>query len=360
MKPTIWFRSTRERYDQLFSPMSSQLQENLIFIGITTYNRLDLLRESVLSILNQTYKTFILVISNDNPERVLTLENLTLPFDSRIVIVNQRRNLGEIANLNWLMNYAQAPYFTWLADDDLLHPDYLRIMVNELNKDPKLPAVFSNYIHGVIPPDHFSRPVVAVPVTISSENFLLLYSARKLQLIGCYGLFRIEEIRRIGGFIQLGKGFSPGSDTLIPILLAANSVIRYVDIPLVYLRTHDDSVSSTSSDLQAYISAEYDFLRFLRAIIEKFSHDLQSQVIRNFREWFMENHLSVLYRDLTLSRTARNITFMRVEIGNNYRIAKEFGFLLVNINLFFKAMRLAILRTLQESWVRKLRNGMRK
>ena len=313
----------------------------------------------MLSILNQNYKNFILVISNDNPERVLTLENLNLPFDSRIIIVNQRINLGEIANLNWLMNYAQAPYFTWLADDDLLHPDYLRIMANELSKDPKLPAVFSNYIHGPVPSEKFYAPVVPAPITLKSDKFLELYSARQLSLIGSYGLFKIEELRRIGGFRKLGKGFSPASDTLIPLLIASEFDIRYIDSPIVFLRTHQASISSSSTDLNAYISAELDFLLILRTVVSKFPKKLENQVIENFRGWFTENHLAVIYRNTNLSKPLKLTRYFRTELYNNYNLTNKYNFPLVSTYLLYATIKLLVIRIVQESWVHKLVHWMR-
>jgi glycosyltransferase involved in cell wall biosynthesis len=328
--------------------ISIDMEQPRISIGMTTYDRTELLRESVLSILNQNYKNFTLVISNDNPERVLTLENLNLPFDSRIIIVNQRINLGEIANLNWLMNYAEAPYFTWLADDDLLHPDYLRIMVNELNKDPKLPAVFSNYIHGPVPSERFYAAVVPAPITLKSDKFLELYSARELSLIGCYGLFKIEELRRIGGFRKLGKGFSPASDTLIPLLIASEFDIRYIDSPIVFLRTHQTSVSSSSTDLNAYISAELDFLLILRTVVSKFPKKLGNQVIENFCEWFSDNHLTVIYRQRNLRTLGKLIQFFRIELTTLRYLTENRTLNMMSYRLLANSVKKFLIRFAQE------------
>jgi len=335
------------------------MEQPRISIGMTTYDRTELLRESVLSILNQSYENFELIISNDNPSRKLTKKNLILPNDSRVSIINQEDNLGELANLNWLMNYSQGKYFTWLADDDLLHPEYLEVMINELRSNDHLPAVFSNYMHGSVPSEKFYAPVVAAPITLKSENFLQLYSARKLSLIGSYGLFKIEELRRIGGFRKLGKGFSPASDTLIPLLIASEFDIRYIDSPIVFLRTHQASVSSSSTDLNAYISAELDFLLILRTVVSKFPKKLGNQVIENFREWFTENHLAVIYRNTNLSKPLKLTRYFRTELNNNYNLTNKYNFPFVSTNLLYKSIKLLVIRIVQESWVYKLAHWMR-
>ena len=75
----------------------------LITIGLTTYNRPDCLKESVLSVLNQKYKNFRLIIGNDFPESKVTFETLGIDKDSRIDIINFEENIGEIDNLNYLL-----------------------------------------------------------------------------------------------------------------------------------------------------------------------------------------------------------------------------------------------------------------
>ena len=71
-----------------------------ITICLTTYNRLNLLRESVKSVLNQTFKDFQLVIANDYVEKEISMKNLNLSNDPRVKIINNKKNLGEIDNSN--------------------------------------------------------------------------------------------------------------------------------------------------------------------------------------------------------------------------------------------------------------------
>jgi len=47
-------------------------------IGIPTYDRIELLRHTVLSILNQTFKNFEILIANDCTQKKLTYKKLGL------------------------------------------------------------------------------------------------------------------------------------------------------------------------------------------------------------------------------------------------------------------------------------------
>lgn len=78
-----------------------------ITIGITTYDRPEFLKEAVNSVLNQSYKNFELIISNDFIEAPISFSSLGIKSDSRIRIVNQKKNLSEVRNMNFLLESAK-------------------------------------------------------------------------------------------------------------------------------------------------------------------------------------------------------------------------------------------------------------
>ena len=65
-----------------------------ISIGITTFDRTDLLIQSVKSALSQTYANIEIIIGNDNQARKLSLESLGLAHDLRVHIENHSKNLS--------------------------------------------------------------------------------------------------------------------------------------------------------------------------------------------------------------------------------------------------------------------------
>ena len=113
-------------------------------IAIPTYNRVDLLRQTVLSIINQTFSNFEIIISNDFIEKKLTQEKLDI-FDDRIKIYNNIKNLGEIKNMNYLLSLANGKYFAWQFDDDIYALNFLETINNTFKREEDLNAVFSSY-----------------------------------------------------------------------------------------------------------------------------------------------------------------------------------------------------------------------
>ncbi len=76
-----------------------------ISVLMSVYNDENLLKESIESILNQTYENFELLICNDssldNTSKVLSFYEKN---DSRIKVINNKKNIGLTKSLNKLIN----------------------------------------------------------------------------------------------------------------------------------------------------------------------------------------------------------------------------------------------------------------
>jgi glycosyltransferase involved in cell wall biosynthesis len=269
-----------------------------ISIGVTTYDRLEMLVETVSSILAQTHENLEILIGNDNPERNLTMSDLGLGFDPRIIIVNHPKNLGEINNLNWLLKNSSGRYFTWLSDDDIIHPQHLEILARELLSREELSCTFSGYTSdkSLFEKSKEKDLMLSEFLQMDSENFILKYSDREIAIIGCYGLFKRSNLLAVGGFISLGEGFSPYSDTLIPIMLSSHSMISVTESPSVFFRAHSESLSNSFTDVRELLNAEWDFIQILVGIVSEFPTLIRIEIFKNFSSWFRDNHLTVISR----------------------------------------------------------------
>lgn len=129
-----------------------------ITVGIVTYNRPEFLKEAVASVLQQSFANFELIISNDYQEAAVTFESLGIERDPRVKIINQNPNLGEVRNMNHLLEIAQGEWFVWLCDDDLLHPEFLKLASQALleRQESGVVGFFSNYLAASSPVGAFS------------------------------------------------------------------------------------------------------------------------------------------------------------------------------------------------------------
>jgi len=121
-------------------------------------------------------------------------------------------------------------------------------------------------------------------------------------MVGCYGVMRLAELQRVGGIPKLGNSFSPYADTLVPMLLCQHGELYWMDEPLIFLRTHEGSLSCKSEDFAAYTSAEKDFLERMKEICENDALREKKEVyVANMVRWFSENQMAVLSRVDSLS-----------------------------------------------------------
>jgi glycosyltransferase involved in cell wall biosynthesis len=95
-------------------------------VGLPVFNGARTLRETLDSLMVQTFDAFELFVS-DNASTDATPDILAeyAARDARIRIVRQPRNRGAIANLHYLLEHARTPLFTWFAADDVCAPTFL-------------------------------------------------------------------------------------------------------------------------------------------------------------------------------------------------------------------------------------------
>jgi hypothetical protein len=104
-----------------------------VTVGIPTYNRSGLLRETVASVLAQTYENVRVLIS-DNASDDDTAEVVASFGDARIEYLRAEENVGMIGNFNRVIEHARTEYLMLLPDDDLLYPDHLSETVAVLER----------------------------------------------------------------------------------------------------------------------------------------------------------------------------------------------------------------------------------
>lgn len=121
----------------------------LISIVIPTFNRMDLLKEAVESVLFQrAFRDFevIVVENNDSSHHDAEVAQLFNVYnDPRLFYYRNEKNIGMTGNWNRCIELARGEWISILHDDDLLHPDFLSETTKVLNDND---LVVSNVIVG--------------------------------------------------------------------------------------------------------------------------------------------------------------------------------------------------------------------
>ena len=97
-----------------------------ISVVMSVYNEpVDWIRQSIDSILNQTFRYFEFIIINDNPEGISQKKMLKdfAAKDNRIKIIENEENKGLTKSLNIGISKATGKYIARMDADDISMPD---------------------------------------------------------------------------------------------------------------------------------------------------------------------------------------------------------------------------------------------
>ncbi len=271
-----------------------------ITIGLITYNRPELLKRALHSLLKQSFKDILIYIGNDYTQSKITYKSLNIKKTKKVKIFNYKKNKGERNNMNFLLKKAKTEWFTWLADDDFFHEKFIEHLFYQMQiyKKSNPVACFSNYSRLKLD-KAIKKKIFSI---YDKEEFLNGFSQKKIRLIGTFGLIKTKILKKIKGIHATGKSFSidgnithhyPYCDTLIPILLSNFGKIIWVDQRLIYLNTDQNSVSSFTKEYDVYLSAEKYIINQLNNVMKKKVKDKKS-IILNFKNWFYFNRLNVI------------------------------------------------------------------
>lgn len=115
--------------------MASELTAPFFTIGIPNYERPHFLREALANILAQSFSDFEVIVSDDcSKEDIASVLN-EFP-DARLRWIRQEKNLGAIANFNYVIRQARGRYIVLHQNDDLLHRDFLQRAYQAFQQHP--------------------------------------------------------------------------------------------------------------------------------------------------------------------------------------------------------------------------------
>lgn len=109
-----------------------------VSIGLPVYNGEKSIRNTLDSILSQTFKNFKLIISdNGSTDSTYIICQEYVLRDKRIEYIRQNKNMGVNWNFNFVLKQSNSEYFIWVASDDTWHSEFLQknIYVLDNNKD---------------------------------------------------------------------------------------------------------------------------------------------------------------------------------------------------------------------------------
>ena len=213
----------------------SFIKSPAVSVVIATYNRAELLTETIESVLKQTFRDFELIVvddgSTDNTEKVLK------SYGDRLHYIHQE-NRGPSAARNAGIQYARASWISIQDSDDICAPDHLESLYRCVEKRTDLRMVFANgaYLNDpkckTIIPLKKSRRLAERGVQL---NDLFSVSIVRLQA----ALLSREALLSIGG---LDENLRIAMDLDLAFRFFMRFPIAYLDKVVFFYRRHEGNI----------------------------------------------------------------------------------------------------------------------
>jgi teichuronic acid biosynthesis glycosyltransferase TuaG len=154
-----------------------ELDSNLVSVIMPAYNCQAFLKESVLSVIAQTYTDWELLIVDDaSQDQTLTTARDLALLDRRIRVIHLDKNMGVANARNAGLDAANGRYVAFLDSDDLWLPEKLETQIEFMQRSAT-PFSFTQY-RRFASSGMLSKPI-AVPDSVTYEQLL------KGNVIGC-------------------------------------------------------------------------------------------------------------------------------------------------------------------------------
>lgn len=263
-----------------------------VSVCIPVYNGSEYIKESIDSVLAQTYKNFELIVcdncSTDNTGEIVRNYN-----NPGIRYVRNQKNLGGVGNANRCLELATGEYISIWHHDDCMMPDNLERKVRVLDEHPDVGFVHSNLIlidekGTVVSPNIWNEDSRHDYVENGMDAFRKFMSCIHLGANVFVGavLARRECYDRIGAF---STELPHVEDVEMWLRMSLFYNVACIGTPLVKYRVHLKSMSSGFGDYETLPYLKEHYLA-ARIIFEKYSdripqvHELKRQVLRSFGE----------------------------------------------------------------------------
>ena len=250
------------------------MEQPKVSIIIPVYNRADIIAETILSALNQTYKNLeIIIVDNCSTDNTYEIIEKFAKDDGRISFYKNSTNVGPVRNWMECLKYISGEYTKILWSDDQISTTFIEKTLRLFDNDTAFvitnTVVYSKNIgDGSV---HFFLSTEK----ITTEEFIegLILSTLHLSVSPGCAIFRTQDVKdNLLLNIPNNEGldfskYGAGNDALIFLLTAAKyKYVKSVNTVESYFKKHPDSFSMVN---RLNIYYEWAFLYFVKLQSQK-------------------------------------------------------------------------------------------
>lgn len=240
--------------------------DKLISIVLPTYNGSKFIKQSIESIIKQSYKNWELIIVNDaSTDNTLEIIEEFLQ-DSRIKLISNSSNLKLPKSLNIGFKNAKGSYLTWTSDDNYYKEQALEKMLQFLEENQEFSMVCTNFT------------ILYKHKTKLNNTSVKLEDLLNGNSIGACFLYRREILTSIG-FYDENKFLIEDYDYWLRIALVKK--IAKLEDNLYFYRVHQKSLGS-KNEMLIFERKKEVIKHYLPLFIEKFEYLKNTNCYKDF------------------------------------------------------------------------------
>ncbi len=201
------------------------MESPLITIGLPVYNSERYLRQSLDSLLAQTYSDFVLIISdNASTDGTAKICREYAAADQRIKYSRNETNIGNPRNFNRVFELTTTRYLKWSTADDFWEKSFLERALDVMERDPAIalcypqavivdadggnPTNYDDVLHLVQenPADRFLSLITSIKLAHQHLGLIRMSYLRQTHLLGTYvasDINLLAELTLYGKFFEL-------------------------------------------------------------------------------------------------------------------------------------------------------------
>lgn len=277
---------------------------NALTIYILCHNRTDDARQAIFSVLQQDDRNFTLTVSdnssNDDVAQMLKREFPEVHYIRRLPM------LPALEHFNRCIEDAQSDYFCLFHDDDLMSPDFVSVMKQNIHDYPSVIAFGCNAkieSFGKLAVRPSFRSFRSHELISSPRELAMRYFSRAQSGIAPFPSYVYN--RRLVAERRIPADGGKYADVTWLLSLVGTGPIVWISKPLMTYRMH------ASND--GNVESMRDRLRFLR-YLKQHKDEIGESVLQDYRCSFIYKKISKLDDSLHVERRKLAISFL-----NTYR-----------------------------------------
>lgn len=253
------------------------------------------LKESISSILAQTYQNFEFIIVNDaSPDNIK--EVVDSFHDSRIQFKINRSNIGGrnlVENWNHCIQFAHYDYIILATDDDIFESTYLQDAIVLLSKYPEV-NILRTGVRLVDESGNIRDYEYPLKEYMTCKEFTLLWSKGGLHSCISNYIFKRKELMNNGGFIDFPHAHYSDDATILAmsrngIITTSNANFNFRISPISL--SYSSNYKITISQIQATESFLFWYMNHLNIV---FGTQYNNYIKNNSYEFFRNRYKTMI------------------------------------------------------------------